>query len=1386
MPRPVPPWSQPLDVSPYFRPCLRTGQGGIHSAGRSPGARIINVNVSISASTAAAVEVYAPAGQESVSFSVASEPQELPQACIPQRRVGHRRLLPPQSSFHADPHTSPYAPRSSESPPRSARQFKTNYAKHSTGHGVQDMSLPPARAMRSDGFYRMEEQTPAFSPYRAQTVPSGVVLPKLASRMQSNGNTAEGPEVADDSLQKGAEDSAANDPGEGDLAYFQHDYFQRPEVRSLLRRLRREQPEDLMTWMQAYSKSISVEAAAAQPGPRRASASRFGSQLTEPEEEGSPRNECESAAVLSERSLHAEDAVVFQGASEGVYSYGMLDWRFFIFNAEQEVLDFSRSALRHLDITGDIKPAVSRLHAFLPHTIRTAILSGSIKRMDTQKVVSEVPIMSTYDPVIANFDAAVVFADASGFTRLTESLAQQPNGAEKIGACLNGFFDPLIEIVVRYGGDVLKFSGDALTIIWGGDVLGPAAAAAAASFCCLQIQAQVGSFGETPVPGLKLTLHNGIGFGQLKVLQLGGLMNRWEYCAAGPPLEEVAIAEPLAQPGETVTSPSIQEILQGGEHEECNNAFVFEPVTSDGAPPGYSRLMLRAGAEIRAWDIDPPTTKSILDRTLVERYIPHAIMRRIEGAIDLEAEMRRVSVIFLSVRGLNPGTVASDAVRTQLLLRLLQRSVYALEGSVNKFLVDDKGMLLLVVFGLPPLNHFMDDPLRAVIAAARFTDTLREENLEGRAGVTTGKVWCGVVGSELRREYSVLGDTVNLSARLMAHAAPGTVMVDSPTHHVCSNFLSFQDLGAISVKGKAEKVPAFQFTGELVSREQREQKQLQPKLLSWSGWPVKKILFDAMDSQLVHPDGPSGVVLVHGGSGCGKTEAAELVKSWTSENGFTLLSGQNMSPTATIAVPRLCWQEVFADLVASASIDPHWQRRLREEFPGKSQKHHLFQLLIVMLRDAGAPKELLSWAPLLNLVLPRLDFGPKVVAAMLERDEQHTIARAPRLAEMCAKLLDAFANYGSSTGTVVLLHMKRSTSVFQSTDMHDGFIARAVAELCIQRRNSSSLGSSATNQRRRPLILCIVSRQDAFQHIQLVPDCEGSRVMIDNLSREDTERYMEHFLDSRGVVDRTLVDHVYRVSGGNPFGIEELLQQLEHTNALEVTPDGGVRPAAGLDCLSKLEYPEALVGMEFARFEKLSSCEQEILKAAAIYLQEKGDSNGVFRVVDLAGSLQSMPVYIQEQHCNRLVEQHILCVAAVSRRKRTNRIRKQSPPLRKDSSASPTTDASAKQDGPENTREGKRESRVEETNKQPRRSKTSVRLSFNAMHVPTKLVSSYRFASELLRHVASTLVLQTQRSQIKRFNSRHGMESDSSGFSDDSVSSESLQGDDNEQDLEHP
>ena len=188
------------------------------------------------------------------------------------------------------------------------------------------------------------------------------------------------------------------------------------------------------------------------------------------------------------------------------------------------------------------------------------------------------------------------------------------------------------------------------------------------------------------------------------------------------------------------------------------------------------------------------------------------------------SELRTLTVLFVNI-----GFSAADLVtvnkatlvKLNTVLKAVQNVIYKYEGSLNKFLIDDKGSTLLAVLGLPPLAH-ADDPERAVLAGQEVAVALQELGMRPFIGITSGIALCGPMGSGNRREYSVLGDVVNTSARLMQKAAAlelaqsqeflGCILCDEATKASAesNSSLVFQDLGEVALKGKQIKLNLFQ------------------------------------------------------------------------------------------------------------------------------------------------------------------------------------------------------------------------------------------------------------------------------------------------------------------------------------------------------------------------------------------------------------------------------------------------------------------------------------------------------------------------------------------------------------------------------------------------
>lgn len=129
------------------------------------------------------------------------------------------------------------------------------------------------------------------------------------------------------------------------------------------------------------------------------------------------------------------------------------------------------------------------------------------------------------------------------------------------------------------------------------------------------------------------------------------------------------------------------------------------------------------------------------------------------------AEFRRLTVLFVNFIDLNCGD--SDAlVQMQQAISTMPNVLHRYEGTVHQFIVDDKGVVLIATFVPPPLAH-EDNAARGILAALEIQTQLRQLELRSAIGITTGRVFCGPVGNDVRRTYVIIGNTINLAAQLM-------------------------------------------------------------------------------------------------------------------------------------------------------------------------------------------------------------------------------------------------------------------------------------------------------------------------------------------------------------------------------------------------------------------------------------------------------------------------------------------------------------------------------------------------------------------------------------------------------------------------------------------
>ncbi|HEX9074500.1 MAG TPA: adenylate/guanylate cyclase domain-containing protein, partial [Anaerolineae bacterium] len=209
------------------------------------------------------------------------------------------------------------------------------------------------------------------------------------------------------------------------------------------------------------------------------------------------------------------------------------------------------------------------------------------------------------------------------------------------------------------------------------------------------------------------------------------------------------------------------------------------------------------------------------DREALARQsaMPAALAEKIaQVGKQIEGERRTVTVLFADISGFTGLAEKLDPEEVYNLIDGTFKSfideIYRHEGTLDKFMGDG----VMALFGAPVAHE--DDPARAVRAALGMQSALSRSNedletrlgisLKVRIGLNSGPVVVGSVGSDLRMDYTALGDTVNVASRLQNVAEPGTILVSRPVYEQTLPLFEFRELGSIRVKGRLEPVEIFE------------------------------------------------------------------------------------------------------------------------------------------------------------------------------------------------------------------------------------------------------------------------------------------------------------------------------------------------------------------------------------------------------------------------------------------------------------------------------------------------------------------------------------------------------------------------------------------------
>jgi class 3 adenylate cyclase/tetratricopeptide (TPR) repeat protein len=389
-------------------------------------------------------------------------------------------------------------------------------------------------------------------------------------------------------------------------------------------------------------------------------------------------------------------------------------------------------------------------------------------------------------PAIVPLPSAAVFADISGFSRLTQLFADQgADGIERLTRIIGDFLGQLLDTVAAWGGEVEDLYGDGILAFWPAESTGEPPVARALG-CAAALVARFDGFDVAP--GVTLRLRAATVAGDCFALQLGGVSEHWLFLLAGDCLSALGPLLDGAQSGEVALGPAVRGLLAG--------IPAFVPARE-------------LAAALRPTDTQPsaslPSRQPRVDPAYARRFLPRPLRNRSLVEAGWLAEFRAVTIFCAGFPALRCDGTDSLPVLQQT-VATVQRIVEEHDGAVMRCSMSEKGPMVMTAFGVPDCAH-ADDPSRALLTALEVAQT--SIAFGGRCTVTTGTAFCGVVGNAVRRAFTPAGAAVNRAAKLLTISGLPAVVCDEATARAADHRVDMRPLARSSQVGQ-ERVLLFE------------------------------------------------------------------------------------------------------------------------------------------------------------------------------------------------------------------------------------------------------------------------------------------------------------------------------------------------------------------------------------------------------------------------------------------------------------------------------------------------------------------------------------------------------------------------------------------------
>lgn len=771
---------------------------------------------------------------------------------------------------------------------------------------------------------------------------------------------------------------------------------------------------------------------------------------------------------------------------------------------------------------------------------------------------------------VENVQVAALFVDVADSTATVESLAERGReGVERFSALLGSYFAGLICAVERFGGEVFKFDGDAVLAIWScsdASVLADAVRQAGACAFAFQDAASALTNGGEG----RLVLRAGVGAGPACVVHVSDGAQRSEMFLVGAAWADVMEASKVAERGAVAFGAEARAFLEldGAAVDPAAERAAVRVAVGEAGDLFPPPILADPSGSGSASGIDDPVASALV------HYVPRAVRTRSQArGSPWLAELRTVTTVFV---GLGLDGVEVDSRLLDAVARVIRRIVHA-GGNVARVGAQRNGVAVLAAFGLPPDAH-EDDADRALRTAMVLHEELLATGIETSVGVTTGRVFCGPVGSGVRCEYTMIGDSVNVAARLM-NAARASLLCDSSTRQASKGRVRFGPPREIAARGRKGAVRVFEPIGYA-----------QPR-------PVAAVSLVGRDEQCAQFDealsdlelrGCGAVFVVEGEAGIGKSHLAMFTAQNAAAHGLDVAWARAESTESQ--VPFHAWRTVVAALMGFSTGESAGDKAVDADF--FSEPVELGAVEARLVRQCGLElHQAHRVAPLLGAVLG-VTFEDNGWTAKLSPQ-----ARVEQTAALVLRVLSGRTEPSAARVEPLAEPLRAARLVVVLENAH-WFDAASWTLLRTAAQASSSL------------LLVVTSRPvQSADYRSLLSGPEVRCIVLSGLASEGVAALAARRLNV-AEVPYPLIQLLYERSQGHPFFVIELVDLLRREGALAL--HGGecrlLMSPVNLDRLGLPATVESLIGGRIAQLDEGAT---SVLKLAAVV-------GGAFLADDLA------------------------------------------------------------------------------------------------------------------------------------------------------------------------